>query len=112
MKKITLKFRARDGRDFQEIVDGLKWVETRAATERYREIMKGDILRFTCGKKVLEKKVKTAHIFKSISAMLKKYKITDIMPSISSLKEMRAAYDSYPGYKEKIKKHGLIAFEI
>ena len=34
------------------------------------------------------------------------------MPDISSVKELRDAYYSYPNYKEKIKKFGLIALEL
>jgi ASC-1-like (ASCH) protein len=35
-----------------------------------------------------------------------------IMPSTDTPAEARKIYHSYPGYKEKIKKFGLVAFEL
>lgn len=112
MKNWTLRFRVVDKDNFNEIREGLKWVETRAATDKYKNIQEGDTLTFVCGKDKIIKKVERVNIFKSIPAMLRKYKRTDVMPSTRSLIEMKRIYYSYPGYKEKIKKYGLVSFEI
>ncbi len=112
MKKYTLKFRAINRDTFLNIKSGKKSVETRAATERYKDIKVGDVIVLVCGKEKFEKKVKKARIFKSIKALLKAYSIKKIMPHLSTEKEIRDAYYSYPNYKEKIQKHGLIALEL
>ena len=112
MEKYTLRFRAVNKDTFLDIKFGKKTVETRAATERYQNIKAGDILVLSCGKQKFEKKVKKAKIFKSIKALTTAYSIKKIMPDIASEKELRNAYYSYPSYKEKIKKFGLIALEL
>jgi ASC-1-like (ASCH) protein len=112
MKKWVLRFRVKDRKNFLEIKNGLKVVETRAATERYRPIQKGDVLVFVCGKEKNQKMVKRVRIFKTIGAMIKTINFKKIMPSVSSTEELRDAYYSYPGYKEKISKFGIIALDI
>lgn len=111
-KTHTLKFRAANRDIFEVIRIGKKRVETRAASVRYRHIKSGDIIEFVCGKSRFQKTVKRVTIFKSVSAMLKKYKVTDIMPKITSAKDLEDTYKSFPGYPEKIKKFGIIALEF
>ncbi len=111
-KKIILRFRGVDNDGFDEIKNGLKTVETRAATTRYRDIKKGDIIIIVCGKQRITKQVKRARHFKTIENMLKAIPLKKIMPSIKSVIEARKVYYSYPGYKEKIKEFGLIAWEL
>jgi ASC-1-like (ASCH) protein len=112
MQKFILQFRATDKNNFLEIKKGLKTVETRAATERYRKIQKGDVLVIVCGKNRLEKKIKRVRIFASLGAMIKVIPYKKIMPSVASVVAMRKVYYGYPGYREKLKKYGVIAFDI
>ena len=122
-KKIILRFRAVNRDIFDAIRDGHKRVETRAATKRYADIKSGDGIVLVCGRNKLEKLVKRAVIFKTIPALLHKYNVRDIYPhtkdfgvgvnpNTASEKELREIYYSFPGYKEKIKKYGLIAIEL
>lgn len=110
-KKI-IKFRAENEDIFEAILSGKKKVETRAATERYREIKPGDTIILICGKRCAEKKVTKVEFFKSISAILKKYKPQAINPKISTAKEAKEMWESFSGYKEKIKKYGLMAMRL
>jgi ASC-1-like (ASCH) protein len=112
MKTWTLRFRAIDKDNFLNIKGGLKSVETRAATAKYRAIQKGDVLEIVCGKQRIRKTVKRVRMFSSIGAMAKAVPFKKIMPGASSLIEIRKIYYGYPGYKEKLKKHGVIAFYI
>ncbi len=112
MTKYTLKLRAINKGIFLDIKSGKKSVETRAASERYRDMKAGDVVVLVCGKERFQKKVKKARIFKNIKALLKTYPIKKIMPHFSTEKELQDAYYNYPGYKEKIQKHGLIALEL
>lgn len=107
-----LKIREVDRGIFEFIKNGRKKVETRAATEKYRKIKKGDSLVFICGKDKLEKRVKGAKIFKNITMIIKKYKIKEIAPHIKTKKGLEEMYYSFPDYRQKIKEFGLIAFEL
>ncbi len=111
-KTHTLRFRAVNRDIFQAIRGGKKKVETRAATVKYRGIKAGDAVVFVCGKDKFQKQVKRATMFKTVGAMLKKYTVRDINLKCATTKELRDLYFSFPGYKEKIEKFGLIALEI
>jgi ASC-1-like (ASCH) protein len=111
-KKLILRFRVVDKDNFLEVKNGLKVVETRAAAPKYRQIKKGDTLVIVCGKDRMEKKVKRVRIFPSIGAMVKVIPYKRIMPSIKSLSDLQQVYYGYPGYRDKLKKYGVIAFDI
>lgn len=112
MARYTLRFRAINRDTFHAIRAGMKKVETRAATVKYAGIKTGDIITFSCGKDKFQRRVKRATKFKTIAAMLKTYNVRDINPNYSTAKELRAKYNTFPGYREKIKKFGLIALEL
>lgn len=107
-----MRFRKVNKDIFEAIRRSKKKVETLAATVKYRNIRTGDRIIFICGRSRFEKKVKRATVFKSIPAMLKKYKIKDIMPKLSSADELKEVYFSYPKYREKIRRFGIIALEL
>lgn len=112
MKTWTLRFRAVDKKNFDEVKNGSKPIETRAATIKYQSIEVGDTLLFVCGKERLSKKIIKKHHFSSIDAMIKKIPYQEIMPSVKSVEEMKKAYSSYSGYDQKIKEFGIFAFEL
>ncbi|MCX6731586.1 MAG: hypothetical protein NTX55_01185 [Candidatus Parcubacteria bacterium] len=108
----TLRFRAVNRDIFEAIKRGKKKIETRAATKKYRNIKTGDKVRLICEKDKFERRVGKVKIFKTISAMLRKYKVKDIAPNLNSKKELMKLYCSFPGYREKTKKFGLITTEL
>ena len=112
MEKHTLRFRKTDKGIFNDIKKGLKTIETRAATTKFRNIKNGNILVFLCDGKKFTKEVKEIKHFQSIEKMAKNLDIKKIMPQVSSLEEMKTVYYSFPGYKEKIKKFGLVAIKL
>lgn len=109
---VHLKFRAVNRDIFNAIKKGKKKVETRAATEKYRKIRTGDILKLICGKERFTKSVKKVVVVPSITALLKKYRPQEVNPVCKNAKEIRRVYYSFPDYKEKIKKFGIIALEL
>lgn len=111
-KTLRLRFREINRGIFDAIRDGRKKVETRAATVRYQKTEKGDRVMLVCGKDVFEKKVVDVQIFKSIDTLLKKYKVRQINPNVKTEEELRKLYYSFPGYREKIKRYGLVAIEL
>ena len=107
-----LKFRAVNRDTFEAVKNGAKKVETRAAIKKFRDIKLGDKVKLICGKDKFEKEVKKSQIYRTITAMLRKYKPSEINPKCSTGKELREMYYSFPGYRQKIKKYGLIAVEL
>ena len=111
-KKHILRFRAADRDIFDAIVNGKKKVETRAATQRYIGMHVGDTVVLICGTKKASKTVSAAKIYKSIGALLKKYKPQHIHPAYKTTKEITDMFYSFSGYRETIKKSGIIALEL
>lgn len=107
-----LKFRAINRDIFEAIKNGAKKIETRAATKRFRDIKVGDKVKLICGKDKFEKEVKKSQIYKTITAMLRKYKPNEINPKCSTAKELREMYYSFQSYRKKIKNFGLIVLEL
>jgi ASC-1-like (ASCH) protein len=109
---LNLKFRAVNRDIFEAIRSGRKKVGTRSATKKYKKVKVGDKLMFVCKFKKFEKVVKKVTIFKTIRALVNKYKPSQINPCCKTEAELRDMYYTFPGYKDKIKKFGLIAFEL
>ena len=107
-----LNIRAVDRAIFMAIKTGRKKIDTRAATVKLCKIKTNDTVVFVCGREKLKRKVKSARLFKSIAALLRCYRARQINPAISSAKELTKMYYSFPNYKEKIKKFGLIALKL
>lgn len=112
MKTWTLRFKAVDVENFNQIKSGEKSIETRAATVKYQPVKTGDELLFTCGEEKLTKKVKAKYHFSDIDEMVKKIPFAKIMPSAKSIEEVKKIYSSYTGYDEKIKQFGIFAFKL
>ncbi len=97
---------------FEDIRSGRKIVETRAATTRFQNIKPGDTAVFVCDQDRFEKGIKRVQIFRNIAGLLNQYKIKDIMPEAADESELMKVYYSFPGYREKIEKFGLVALEF
>lgn len=111
MRRI-LRFVQTNRHIFNAIKDRKKTIETRAATVKYKNLKKGDVLELVCGSERFSRKIKRVRHFKTIVAMLKICSIQKINPFIVTKKELEERYRSFPGYAEKIKKFGLMTFEI
>ncbi len=109
MKQVTLRFRAVDRATFDDIRDGRKRVETRAATVKYRDIASGDVLVFVCERDHFERTVAAAAHFASVDDMLKTFSVADISARIADRDALLKMYHGFPGYEEKIKEHGIVA---
>ena len=111
-KSHTLPFAKENLNTWELIKSGKKSLETRAGGPKYIDIKAGDTIVFSClGKKFSKKVIKVIN-FKTVSAMLKKYKPNEINPTITTAKELQSSYDSFPGYKERLKEFGILAFVL
>lgn len=111
-RKHTLRFRIVNYDIFEAIKTGKKKIETRAGSPKYFDIKAGDTLVFVCGKNKFEKKIKGVKKFNDIKSLHKVYKPQEINPKTRTPEESEKMYFSFPGYKEKIKKYGLVALEL
>jgi len=112
MKNWTLRFRAVDKKNFDEVKSGAKSIETRAGTTKYQSIKVGDTLTFVCGQERCVKKIVKKFHWPSINRMVKEIDFKIIMPSVGSVEEMKKIYATYPDYDDKIREHGLLGFEL
>jgi len=112
MKQYTLRFRAKDKFNFLDLKRGAKNIETRAGTPKYRQVTAGDKLIIVCGKDKVTKTVKKTHHFRSLGALLKHFPLKRINPDLNTIAEARKRWYSYPGYKERIKQYGIVAWEL
>ncbi len=112
MKNYRLIFRQTDRDKFEEIANGLKTIETRAATTRYQPIQPGDSLTFVCGKDQLTKVVADVAHFDSLEEMFAALPLGKILPSVATTDDAKKVYFGFPGYKEKIEANGIVAFSL
>ncbi len=112
MTSRVLLIRKEDKDIFDLIKKGIKNIETRAAIDKYKKIEAGDNIIFSCAGQKLIKKVKSVELFKTIDNLVEKYPLDKIFPKVKSLKEAKQIWMSFPKYPEKLKKYGLIAWEL
>ncbi len=111
-KKWVVSFRAENKDIFEVIKSGLKTIETRAGGGKYEGIKDGDYLIFSCEGKKFEREIIKVAKFKTISALVKRYPVKSINPMVKNVLELTKMYESFPGYKERIKQDGILAFEL
>jgi ASC-1-like (ASCH) protein len=112
MKIHRVVFREVDRDKYNEVVKGLKIIETRAATIKFRDIAAGDKLKFVCGKDAFEKSIASVKYYSSIDEMLAELPYKKILPSAKNQEDVYKIYWSFPGYKAKIEENGIMAFEL
>ncbi len=111
-KKYTFIFAHENKNSFDNIQSGRKTLETRAGSLKYQTIKVGDILVMYCDGERFEKKVTRVAHFDSIRDLLKVYSVKRINPDLDTEEELTYTYYSYPGYEERIKKFGMLVFEL
>jgi|SRR3989338_7118140 len=118
-KTWVLRIRTRNRIKFNAIKSGRKIIETRAlgktsSGKNFGKVAKFDWVIFICGKNKLKREVKKVQKFRSLEEMFNKLDMEEVIPYArnKSLRVVRARYFTFLGYKERIQKHGLIAFWI
>ncbi len=112
MKRHTLRFRAVDRATFDDIRDGRKRVETRAATVKYRDIAAGDAVTFVCGADRFDRTVATVAHFASVDELLRTHAVKDISQAVETPEQLKKMYAGFPGYVEKIAAFGIVAITL
>lgn len=93
---------------------GKKTIDTRANTPKYQDICIGDKLVFEsiATKDKIIRRVKAIRWHETIAEAVKHEDYTKILPGLKTLEEITQAYYYFPDYEEKIKKWGLVVFEL
>jgi ASC-1-like (ASCH) protein len=112
MKTHRVVFREVDRDKYNEVAAGLKTIETRAATVKFKDIAKGDKLKFVCGQDSFEKLVASAKHYSSIDEMLAELPYKKILPSAKNRADVYKIYWSFPSYQKKIENYGIMAFRL
>jgi ASC-1-like (ASCH) protein len=107
-----LPFLEADRKNFELIRRGKKKIETRAGNPEYFQIRKDDSIEFSCGDEKIIKRVKKISHYKNLDDLFAAYKFQEINPEISSYEELKKRYAEFPGYEQRIKKYGVLVFEL
>ena len=108
----NLIFQEANRNTFEFIKNGTKKVETRAGNPEYLTIKAGDTIEFSCGADTVVRTVKKVSHAETVEHLFFMFKSQDINPEAYSYDELRARYASYPGYPERIKQYGILAFTL
>ena len=110
MKVYRIALRENDRDIFNEIANGLKTIETRAATIKYKNIKAGDKLEIVCGQDFIYKLVTRAERYPTIDMLLSELPLEKILPSALNREEAYKIFNSFSGNREKIAEYGIMAF--
>jgi ASC-1-like (ASCH) protein len=111
-KNYTLIFPREHEDMFEAVRSGEKKIETRAASFKYRNIKAGDTVTLSCDGDKFSKQVKKVTHFKTLQDMFMVFTASDINPAVHTVAEMVKIYESFPDYKEKIARFGILAIEL
>ncbi len=108
----TLVFSKTNRAFFDAVAAGDKSVETRAATPLYSGIKSGDLLRLVCGQDEVIRRVVQVRHYDTVADLYASPSFGLTLPGVATLDEAESIYYSFPGYKAKISKYGIAAFEL
>lgn len=114
MKKWTLLIRKQDKNIFERIRSGEKTIDTRSSNPNSpkKSIAVGDILLFKCDGKSVEKKVKEIRKYSEFEEYLEKEDLENILGKGTTKEDARKIHYSFPSYKERLEKYGIVAFDL
>ena len=96
---------------FSFIRQGIKPVEGRKNTHRYKKIKAGDVIEFTNGKESFKAIVTEVRQYASLEEYLEDVTIPKALPGLSSLEEALAVYHQW-STPEKINQYGFLGIFI
>jgi len=99
---------------FDAIKAGAKRVEGRLNSSKFKDLKPGMQISFTAAdtNEVMICIVEVLNIYPSFKGMLQGEGVENMLPGIKNLEEGIAIYESFPGYKEEVKKNGALAIRI
>lgn len=106
-------------RPFEAIKNGTKNIEGRVPTEQdknvpFNKIKKGDTIIFNnnSNEDIMKVRVLGVKYYSTFKEMLESEGTERVLSSKGTIEEGIKSYESFSGYKEGVKKHGVYAIEI
>jgi ASC-1-like (ASCH) protein len=118
MRKGGIEFFENDRQIFNRIKTGEKTIEVRSLDDPsspkafYNNLKVGNKLAIFCGEEELVKTVIRVSKYRSVDDLFKTEDVENIFGKDVSEEEAKAQLLKFPGYKERIEKFGLVAFEL
>ncbi len=99
---------------FDAIKSGLKTVEGRLNSPKFKDLKPGMNISFTSvnTNETIVYTVEAMNVYANFTDMLQGESVDKMLPGITSLDEGVALYESFPGYKDEVKKVGALAIRI
>ena len=99
---------------FDAIKSGRKTVEGRLNSTKFQNLKVAMPITFisTTTKQQLTCIVQAIHTYPDFKAMLQSEGVQKMLPDINNLEDAVSIYESFPGYKEEVKKIGALAIRI
>src|SRR3990167_7356191 len=98
---------------FDAIKAGLKTVEGRPNSLKFKDLHPGDQISFTCivTNEVIVCCVQAMTVYASFFEMLQEQGLQNMLPGITTMEQGVAVYENFPGYKEKALVIGVLAIK-
>lgn len=100
------------GQYFQMIQSGAKTWEGRCNTGMFKRIYAGDTITFACRDQLQLTEVLSVRVFDSFRQMLEDVGVKPMLPDVSNLDQATNIYLRIPGYAQKEREYGVVAFEV
>lgn len=99
---------------FNAMKAGLKTVEARINSLKFKDLHSGDQISFTCNvtHEVILCRVQEIIVYVSFFEMIQEQGLQNMLPDVATIAQGVAIYESFPGYKEKVKNNGVLAIKI
>ena len=112
MSEYCLVIREQDRNVFDDIVQGRKIIETRAATPKYQSVRVGDWFTFVCGPDSVSKSIAGIAWYENIDDLYEHVSVEKVLPSAGSIEAAKRIHLGFPGYQDKLATYGVMAFEL
>ena len=99
---------------FNAIKIGLKTVEGRPNSLKFKDLRSGDKISFICvsTNELIYCTVVAVRVHRSFYEMLQAHGLQNMLPGVTDIQQGVAVYENFPGYREKVKNNGAIAIKI
>lgn len=99
---------------FEAIKLGTKIVEGRLNNNKFKDLKPGMFLTFTsaASREQISCSVEAVNTYLNFKEMLETEGVQNLLPGITLLETAISIYESFPGYKEKVKEMGALAIHF
>ena len=99
---------------FDAIKSGLKTVEGRLYTSKFKDLQPGMHISSTCTTthETIMYTIESLHVYTNFKDMLIHEGLHAMLPGVTSIEKGVELYESFPGYKDQVEQFGALAIKI